>query len=55
MSKTFNKIDRDTLEQVVTKVITREELEQQVAKLDNEILTLGDRRKSVLSRLKRLD
>lgn len=54
MSETFNKIDSDTLEHVITKTVTRRELERQLAKLDNDILTLGDRRKSILGRLKQL-
>ena len=55
MSETYTKLDKDTLEHVVTKTVTREELEKQVAQLDNQILTLGDHRKGVLSKLKQLD
>ena len=54
MSETFSKIDNNTLEHVTTKIVTRKELEQQLAKLENEILTLRDHCKSVLTKLKQL-
>ena len=54
MSETFNKIDSDTLEHVVTKTVTREELEHELGHLDKDILTLEDRADSIKERLAQL-
>lgn len=54
MFETFNKIDKDTLEKVTTVIVTRKELENQLAGLKNNILTLEDRAESIKNRLKQL-